>query len=373
GHCLKLDPIAYVLNTAPDPREPIVYRGGTEDQPYILFQPRPLDLSISYVAGFDLYGNEVPHAPGAIDASLPMRCCHFQGRTGMTGSEPGGAWTSWLGSVLYDSESGSIIVVFRGSRSGDGGRALKQALVDSKGNPDWVTDMDHLNEKHVQRFGEATLAAGFWLAYQSCKPSLTAAFHRARAGGPIEEIYFTGHSLGGALAQCAYLDFAAGDFLSGSDVQGLKKTKPIYCYPISAPPVVLGKESVAKIQEKVTSVTMNKELHVYHYFADKDAVHGGKHVTSSLSTFASSAVAFVTHPTTSACHLGIEHPLASTAAFPDAHEPDVVRKAMLAELNKAALRLDREPDFWPLLALDVTCPGAPKLAGWREEARMALE
>src|SRR5262249_44730272 len=152
---------------------------------------------ISFAKGVDTAGEDI--APAELnDSSVTKRCCHFQGLTGMTQSHHGSGWKSWLGAVIYDSRDESIVVVFRGSRSGSGGRALAQALTQSKGSPDWVTDMNHLKGIDVARFGNATLSAGFWLAYASCKKSLEGAFYEALWNRPIKSVYFTGHSLGGA-------------------------------------------------------------------------------------------------------------------------------------------------------------------------------
>ena len=353
----KFDPVQYKLDETPHPRRGVVYRGGTGDEPYILFQPRPLDQAIAFAKGVDVGGEDI--APADLDnGGGTKRCCHFQGMTGMTHTHPGSGWRSWMGSVIYDSRDQSIVVVFRGSRSGAGGRALAQALTQSKGSPDWVTDMNHLKGMDVARFQNATFVAGFWLAYASCKRSLEAAFYEALWNQPLKSIYFTGHSLGGALAQCAYLDFVAGDLLSKSvSLQALKKKVPTSCYAISAPPIIVGSAS----REKVLACVGQAD--VYHYFVKKDAVHDSGQVGLTGASAMNAVVATVTHPLTSVCHIGTELRLESSAGFPDAHEPEEVRKAMLEAISSSKkMGLGPDPGFWPLVKLDITRPREPRLA-----------
>lgn len=267
----------------------------------------------------------------------------------MTQSHPRDGWPSFLGACVYDPSEKSLTVVFRGSRSGAGGRALAQALTKSMGSPDWVTDMNHLKRVEVQRFGGATLSAGFWLAYESCRKSLEAAFLDALLHMPLEKVYFTGHSLGGALAQCAYIDMVGGTLLGKSVALNKIKAKiPIVCYAISAPPIVLGSGSLEKVVARVG------EVNVFHYFAAKDAVHDSSSVSWSGATAMNGLVANVTHPLTSPKHLGTELALASKTAFPDAHEPEEVRKAMNAEISKTKrMGLGPDPSFWPTFTLGV--------------------
>jgi hypothetical protein len=364
----KFDPVQYNLDETPHPRRGVVYRSGTGDDPYILFQPRPLDLAIGFAKGVDIAGNDIKPAD-LEDSAGTKRCCHFQGMTGMTKESPGSGWRSWLGAVIYDAREQSIVVVFRGSRSGSGTRALAQALTQSKGSPDWVTDMEHLKGFDVPRFGNATFVVGFWLAYASCKASLEAAFYEALWNRQIKSIYFTGHSLGGALAQCAYLDFVAGDLLSKSGaMKAIKKDVPINCYAISSPPIVLGDASLERVRSAVPFMA------VHHYFAENDSVHDSPEVSTSGSSALNATMGFFAHPLTSTRHIGVEYRLASDASFPDAHEPEVVRKAMVAEVSRIKqMGLGPDRGFWPLLDLDVTRADAPRMScGFEQAARDAL-
>ncbi|NBD12352.1 lipase family protein [Corallococcus silvisoli] len=370
----KFDPIEYNLTQLPNPSHGIVYRGGSAEEPYILFQPRELDRSISYVQGVALDGSDIWgfDIHGAIGSK---RCCYFQGKTGMTQTHPEAGWPSWMGAAIYDPDKQRMVITFRGSRSGKGGRALSQALVKSAGSPDWVTDMNHLKAVQVPRFSRASLACGFWYAYESCRESLEGAFLEALHHRGLKEIIFTGHSLGGALAQCAYIDMMGGELLSRSAaMQRLKKTVPISCYAISAPPIVLGRESAAKVSVHVGA------MNIFHYFSPKDAVHHSAKVDFSGVTAVNSVVGFSTHPLTTAVHLGTEFPLEGcTAAFPDSHEPEEVRRGLVAAIASfRRMGLGADPGFWPTFEFNPCGAwGASVRHGWAtgtlaENLKMAL-
>ncbi|RKI50972.1 hypothetical protein D7Y27_00640 [Corallococcus sp. AB004] len=358
----KFDPIEYDLRTPPNPRDGVVYRGGTGDAPYILFQPRELDRSISFSKGVDLEGEDitikVPDLFGErtllglehSEATGTKRCCYFQGKTGMTQTHPTAGWASWMGAAIYDPELERLTVVFRGSRSGSGGRALGQALVSSAGSPDWVTDMNHLKEVKVGRFSNAKLSAGFWYAYASCQESLAAACLEAMHGRVPREIIFTGHSLGGALAQCAYLDLAGGELLAKVYAK-IKSQVSVCCYAISAPPVVLGESSKEKLE-----LHIGGPAQVFHHFSPYDAVHNSKKVKTSGVTAVNSIVGVFTHPLTSPVHLGVEIPLKDcTLAFPDAHEPEEVRKGLVGLIRKESrMGLPADLGFWPTFSFNPT-------------------
>lgn len=345
----KFDPIEYDLEHTPHPRRGVVYRGGTGKEPFILFHPRPLDKKIGEAAGFDLTGKPLESHVIA-DQSSTWRCCHFQGKTGMTQTHPTAGWPSWMGACIYDPTNKTMVVVFRGSRSGSGGRALAQAQAKSAGNPDWVTDMNHLKGVEVERLRNATLSCGFWYAYESCVPSLEAAFHAALGGGQLEQVFYTGHSLGGALAQCAYVDMAGGTFAKKT-MDRVRTTLPIHCYAISAPPICLGEKSKQTIEFCID------DLNIYHYFAAKDSVHDSPEVSFSGASMASSMTSKVTHPKTKPLHLGTEIKLDCKEGFPDAHEPLVVHKGIVKAIKKEEQRtVPPDPEFWPLFDFSPLVP-----------------
>jgi hypothetical protein len=365
----RLDPIEYDLDHAPDPRNGVVYRGGTGEDPFILFQPRRLDKAIAVAQGTSLTGEDTNCI--VTGASGSKRCCHFQGMTGMTRSHPRDGWPSWLGACIYDSRDRTMVVVFRGSRSGSGGRALAQAELESVGNPDWVTDMNHLKGVAVSRLGDAVLACGFWYAYESCRTSLEAAFYEALHHGELEKVFFTGHSLGGALAQCAHVDMVGGTLLEdGKAMSARKKKLERHCYAISAPPICLGKESAATVGKLCGE-------NIYHYFAAKDSVHDSPEVTLSAASLASSMTTTLSHPLAGATHVGTHIKLPCVEPFPLAHEPFVVRKGIVNALARETnMNLGADPGFWPLFRLDpLVTSGSPVTDvpfGFDDEVRAAM-
>jgi hypothetical protein len=108
-------------------------------------------------------------------------------------------------------------------------------------------------------------------------------------------------------------------------------------------------------------------VEVYHYFCPKDAVHDSPLVQFSGVTLVNSAVALVTHPSTAPQHLGIEIPLTECkAAFPDAHEPEEVRKGLTAAIAKERrMGLGADVGFWPMFDFAPTGAwGSAVKPGW---------
>lgn len=335
----KFDPIEYDFTNTPNPHQGVIYRGGAKSEPYTLLHPRSIDKAIVSSRGFDLDGNAVGPAVATVSHTGALRNCPFMGRTGMTKNHPDSGWKSWLGSVVFDPATRVCVIVFRGSRSGVGSRALLQAQFKSIGSPDWVTDMNHLKEVKVPELKGAAMACGFWYAFASCRQSLIAAYHEAVGNAKPEAIYITGHSLGGGLAQCCYIDLMMGGELTRELVASkmMSNTAEIICYPISAPPVVLGKVSHRKLALSVDATQ------ILHYFCDKDCVHDSPLVTGSVVKVGNWVMGSSTHPLTSPYHLGVEIPLANDNSFPDAHEPREVWRSLHASLDQ---------EFWPTFTFD---------------------
>ncbi|MFO0580136.1 MAG: hypothetical protein U1A78_39690 [Polyangia bacterium] len=130
----------------------------------------------------------------------------FEGGTGAVPGESA-AW-SVMGFVLKRRHTNGngydIHIAFRGSRSGAAGRAAVQGLFGSKGNPDWVTDMDFRSVGRDQWISEARGSAsrGFGNAVRRCVTAINRCLMAIDIGevGPPQSIWVTGHSLGGALA-----------------------------------------------------------------------------------------------------------------------------------------------------------------------------
>ncbi len=156
-----------------------------------------------------------PVVPGRLDADPDATdiLIAFEGGTGDKG-EPGQPNSqSLMGFVLARSRGSGggydLHVAFRGSRSGSASRALLQALStkNASGNPDWITDLGFrligadAGAGHVATDGK--VARGFATSMESILPKVFASLE-AVAGMKFvapANIYVTGHSLGGGLAQ----------------------------------------------------------------------------------------------------------------------------------------------------------------------------
>jgi hypothetical protein len=336
GDARKFDPVAYKLDKTINPHEGVVYRGGT-DASFILLQPRATDLEITAAQGFDRKGKPVDKGVKLGAVSGNAKVGYFQGRTGMTENHPNSGWESYLGAVIYNPRHNNVVITFRGSRSGDGARAAMGAQFKSKGSADWVTDMNHLKGIKVDKFGKATLAIGFYYAFESCRESLEAAYRYAVGAKQPAAIYVTGHSLGGALAQVAYVDLVCGELGRDLSLRDNKVRK--YCYPISSPPICHGAE--AQHWLSLNAAASN----IHHYYNPKDAVHASPLVFSTGASKLTGVLHTFTHPKTDPHHIGCEIALECDAGFPDAHEPECVWTGMNGG--------ESEPGFWPTFELDV--------------------
>jgi hypothetical protein len=135
----------------------------------------------------------------------------FEGGTGDKGEANMPASQSLMGIVLLRSTgtaSYDVHIAFRGSRSGKAARAFFEALStqDATGNPDWITDLGFASAPEPTRSAITTIgnvARGFATSVRSITPQLFACLQRVAElrSGPPTNIYVTGHSLGGALAQ----------------------------------------------------------------------------------------------------------------------------------------------------------------------------
>lgn len=144
--------------------------------------------------------------PDAADVLLA-----FEGGTGDKGEPNMPASQSLMGFVLLrttGAASYDVHVSFRGSRSGTAVRAFFEALStnNASGNPDWITDLGFASAPEPLRSSITTVgnvARGFATSMDSILPQLVACLQKTAElrGGAPDNIYVTGHSLGGALAQ----------------------------------------------------------------------------------------------------------------------------------------------------------------------------
>jgi hypothetical protein len=137
----------------------------------------------------------------------------FEGGTGDKGEPGEPASQSLMGFALLRQTTGEnydVHIAFRGSQAGSAGRAILQAFNDSNsaGNPDWITDLGYNRLTGGASAAISTvgrLSRGFAMSTRSILPNL---FHCLEKGAGLKKkdtgpdnIYVTGHSLGGALAQ----------------------------------------------------------------------------------------------------------------------------------------------------------------------------
>ena len=166
-------------------------------------------------------------APGRddFDADASNTLCAFEGGTGDKGELDQPASFSLMGFALArDRGDGGydVHIAFRGSRSGSAARAVTDALSTSlaKGNPDWVTDLGWalISASDVSTVGG--VHRGFAHAMQVILPGAVQCLAKLAdlRGAPVN-IYVTGHSLGGGLAQQFASAVLLGDQL-GPDGQG---------------------------------------------------------------------------------------------------------------------------------------------------------
>lgn len=127
----------------------------------------------------------------------------FEGATGSLDGKPP-AW-SLMGIVLeqHHADGYDVHIAYRGSQSGSAHRAAYQGFVLEKGNPDWVTDMEFLENVADHRISRVGGVVGG--LRDSVLATLGSLVHclddiAVRNGAPPSNLCVTGHSLGGALA-----------------------------------------------------------------------------------------------------------------------------------------------------------------------------
>lgn len=179
-----------------------------------------------------------PAAPDASDIVLA-----FEGGTGDKGVAGQPAAQSLMGFVLLRHLPGSknydVHIAFRGSQSGSVQRAALSAFSQDKagGNPDWVTDLgyDRVGPKsgggHISSKG--SVHRGFSTSMKSIYPQLFACLSKVaqlQPQQPPNNIYVTGHSLGGGLAQHFVSSVLLGDWY-GPNGQGISMPSQLRNWP----------------------------------------------------------------------------------------------------------------------------------------------
>jgi len=164
-------------------------------------------------------------APGARDTLVV-----FEGGTGDKGEDGMPSSSSLMGFALFRATTGDdydVHISFRGSRSGVASRALFEALSTgmARGNPDWITDLGYREEDAAFITMRGQVSRGMSRSVQTIFPQLFDCLDRvggARSVAPTN-IYVTGHSLGGGLAQHFVSALLMGDqqFGPGAERTGI--------------------------------------------------------------------------------------------------------------------------------------------------------
>lgn len=165
----------------------------------------------------------------------------FEGATGKTKDRKYPNW-SMMGYVLSRNRGGvhDVHVVFRGSRSARLARAATKAVVQTKGNPDWVTDTTLHRDKMPLISTEGQIHRGFGLAITSALGTIRAVFDKINTDrGKPDRIFVTGHSLGAALATAFASAVRCGEFGTKKLSSGVKlwPWENLMLLPISSPAI----------------------------------------------------------------------------------------------------------------------------------------
>ncbi|MCB0706855.1 MAG: lipase family protein [Saprospiraceae bacterium] len=196
-----LDPIRFRFDLI-DPREHAINHQAVDT--WDVFIPQPLVANLRRI----FRDSNDFSKPIEIDKNKEIDVYCFYGNTGLSGSSPdNGGMYSLMGIVLHQNmpdNKDRIHIVFRGSRSGSPFRYLVKNR-GKKGNADWVTDLQFLDNKQYKEICKNPLvntSVGFSKSLKTIFPSLKSVLNRidSQMSDNPGEIYLAGHSLGGAYA-----------------------------------------------------------------------------------------------------------------------------------------------------------------------------
>ncbi len=304
--------------------------------------------------------NPAARASGARDVLFA-----FEGATGDKGEAGHPASQSLMGFVLLrhrgQGNAYDIHIVFRGSRSGSLLRSVVQANWDTraKGSPDWITDLgyDLIGPGKSASLISTTGAVhrGFAKSIELTLPGIFACLGKAaslKPGTRPENIFVTGHSLGGGLAQIFVSAVLMGNQY-GPNGKGPAMPRQMRPWPwqqiklitFSAP-----RAGDAEWAKTLTTIGLASEFHArdlrrYDYKAlapNEDSIPArlgdrnrpaGFRVLVSTDAVSTSAVAG-RKPVGKTVYVDKLGPLAFAAPYSgNAHEPATLRALMVASLN----------------------------------------
>ncbi len=308
--------------------------------------------------------NPKTRSTGARDVLLA-----FEGSTGDKGESGHPASQSLLGFVLLrhrgQGNAYDIHIAFRGSRSGSLLRSVVQANWDTraKGSPDWITDLgfDLADPGKGARLITTTGAVhrGFAKSIEQSLPNIFACLGKAallKPGTRPENIFVTGHSLGGGLAQIFVSAMLMGDQY-GPNGKGPAMPPQMRQWPwphlklitFSAPRAGNADWAKALTTTGLASEFHARDLRRYDYkaLAPNDesiltrltnrTMPAGYRVLVSTDAVSTSAVPG-RKPVGKTVYVDKLGPLAFAAPYSgDSHEPLVLRALMVASLNDSRL------------------------------------
>ena len=244
----------------------------------------------------------------------------FEGSTGALDGQPP-AW-SLMGIVLerHHPSGYDVHVAYRGSQSGSAHRAAYQGFVEERGNPDWVTDMEFLENSTDHRISTSgDVVGGLRDSVLSTVGSLVHCLDAIaeRNGTAPTSISFTGQSLGGALATQAAAALSIGNIAATLSPE-LRE------WPWEG--VELIAFSAPKAGDAAFAHALESSISIRRVWALGDPI--------------------VEFPFNA--HAGVPVPLTTEASGTENHEPSVVRRTIVDQLRWHDPDLDTDqPEYVP--------------------------